>query len=96
MKAMVDVNYSHAMAPGAPIRVLYRRSDAFKFAAPRRESPQAVTDNACAAITVSFFVLRGVEKFFSKLKNSRFCAGRDTRTGGIRGDRRCWVSWAQS
>jgi subtilase family serine protease len=69
-ETMVDVNYAHAMAPGAPIRVYI--GDPTNSNSPLPDAiAQAVTDNACAAITVSFSFC-GASKNFFKAENSRF------------------------
>jgi subtilase family serine protease len=69
-ETMVDVNYSHAMAPGAPIRVYI--GDPTKSNSPLPDAiAQAVTDNACAAISVSFSFC-GASKNFFKAEDSRF------------------------
>ena len=69
-ETMVDVNYSHAMAPGAPIRVYI--GDPTHSNSPLPDAiAQAVTDNACAAISVSFSFC-GASKSFFKAEDSRF------------------------
>src|SRR6266478_651125 len=69
-ETMVDVNYSHAMAPGAPLRVYI--GDPTHSNSPLPDAiARAVTDNACAAITVSFSFC-GAAKSFFKAENSRF------------------------
>jgi kumamolisin len=69
-ETMVDVNYSHAMAPGAPIRV-YIGDPAHSNSPLPDAIARAVTDNACAAITVSFSFC-GASKNFFKAEDSRF------------------------
>jgi subtilase family serine protease len=69
-ETMVDVNYSHAMAPGAPIRV-YIGDPAHSNSALPDAIARAVSDNACAAITISFSFC-GASKNFFKAEDSRF------------------------
>jgi subtilase family serine protease len=69
-ETMVDVNYSHAMAPASPIRVYI--GDPTKSNSPLADAiTRAVMDNACAAITVSFSFC-GAGKSFFKAEDGRF------------------------
>ncbi len=69
-EAMIDVNYSHAMAPGAPIRVYI--GDPSSSTSPLPDAiAQAVKDNACGAISVSFSFC-GASKRFYKTEDGLF------------------------
>lgn len=69
-ETMVDVNYSHAMAPGAPLRV-YIGDPAHSNSPLSDAIAEAVKDNACSAITVSFSFC-GAAKSFFKAEDGRF------------------------
>lgn len=68
-EAMVDINYSHAMAPGTAIHVYI--GDPNTSSALPDAIAQAVQDNACGAISVSFSFC-GSSKSFFKAEDSAF------------------------
>jgi subtilase family serine protease len=62
-EAMVDVNYSHAIAPGVPIRVYIGNPNTSTSPIPDAIR-QAVKDNACGAIGISFSFCGATKGFY--------------------------------
>ena len=69
-ETMVDVNYSHAMAPGAHIRVYIGNPNTSTSPIPDAIR-QAVKDNVCGAISISFSFC-GASKRFYRNEDSLF------------------------
>ncbi len=64
-EALLDIEYAHSTAPGAPIKV-YIGNPAFESIDPLTDSIiKAISDNACSAISFSFVFCGAAPSFYS-------------------------------
>lgn len=65
-EALLDLEWSHAVAPGAPTRYYVGNSSAAVIAPIVDQINAAVTDNQCGVINVSFSLCGNTKTFFTK------------------------------
>jgi len=68
LETLIDIEWAHAVAPGAPIRVYIGNGGNALFDAIN----QAVNDNACGAISISFSYCGGASSFYTSTLDSIF------------------------
>ena len=73
VEALLDIEWAHAVAPGAPIKVYIGNGENSSSNGPIVDAIQrAVSDGSCAAISVSFGMCGPPASFYQGVVNSIF------------------------
>src|SRR5208282_3182219 len=65
IEALLDIEWAHAIAPGAPLRAYIGNPSNAKINAIADAIGEAVNDNACSAISISFSTCGGAASYFT-------------------------------
>ena len=65
IEALLDIEWAHAIAPGAPLRAYIGNPSDARINAIADAIGQAVSDNACSAISISFSACGGAASYFT-------------------------------
>ena len=76
VEALLDIEWAHAVAPGAPIKVYIGNEDSSSANGPIIDAiQQAVSEDSCAAISVSFATCGPPASFYRGVADSIFAQG---------------------